>query len=163
MADDVPDAQRSSELREGLGDMVTDMLTFWLFGPIDAAYEAGRSDERFGPVKLIVWTIIAIGVGAGIVGLRHLLFGSSSGMGWAIAVVPLVLPVVGALAHRPPRRWPGLAVGVLAGAPAGLAVGVATASSLGSPWHGFAGLSSGFLVGMIGFALVTGVRRRGVA
>ncbi|MFC6883830.1 MULTISPECIES: hypothetical protein [Actinomadura] len=141
--------------------MAADMLSFWWFGADGGgAYEPGRSDERFGPVKLLVWTAVAIAAAAGMLGLR-LLFGGPPTAGWAIAAVPLVLPVVGALAHRPPRRWRGVAVGVLIGTPVGLAVGASTASPLGSLWSGHLGLSSAFLAGAAGFASVTGAARRG--
>ncbi|MDL4773850.1 MULTISPECIES: hypothetical protein [Thermomonosporaceae] len=130
------------------------MLAFWWF-EVGSAYEPGRSDERFGPVKLIVWTIIAVAVAAAGLGVKLLLFGGPPVVGWAVAVVPLMLPMVGALAHRPPRRWLGLLVAVLFGALVGIAVGTSTASPLGSLWSGFVGLSSAFLVGAVGFALVT--------
>ncbi len=152
--DDRSDASRVPGWRQGLGDMLADMLTFWWFESSEA-YEPGRSDERFGPVKLIVWTVVAVAVAAAGLGVKLSLFGGPPVVGWAVAAVPLMLPMVGALAHRPPRRWPGLAVAVLLGALVGGAVGASTAAPLGSLWSGFVGLSSAFLVGAAGFALVT--------
>ncbi|MFC4534494.1 hypothetical protein [Sphaerisporangium dianthi] len=138
--------------RSGIGDLVADMFSYWTFGL--GSYSAGESDRAYGPVKLVIWTVVAIGVAAAVSALRIALFGEPTA-GWGIALVPLIMPLVGALAHRP-RHWvPGLVLGAGAGVLTAVGLGIDLGSSIGSFWGGMAAVSAGFLVCSIVFAAVT--------
>lgn len=137
--------------RTGIGDMVAELIGFWTFGPEPHASE---HNVRYHPVKLVIWTIVAIGVSAAVSAVRLALFGEPRA-GWAVALFPLVPPLTGALAHRPPRYVPALVAGIAAGLVTALMIGIDLGTSLSSFWTGFAGMSAGFLACSVVFAAVT--------
>ncbi|RVX38596.1 hypothetical protein EDD27_0918 [Nonomuraea polychroma] len=134
-----------------VGGMIGELLSFWAFGP-DA--HGSEHFHRYHPVKLVVWTLVAIAVSAVVSAVRVALFGEPT-VGWAIALFPLLLPLTGAVAHQPPRYVAGLAWGPAAGLVTSLLLGIDIGSSLGSFWTGFASVCAGFLVCSMVFAAVT--------
>jgi hypothetical protein len=111
--------------------------------------------HRYHPVKLVLWTLVAIALTAVVYAARVALFGEPK-VGWGIALFPLLLPLTGAVAHRPPRYVAGLASGLAAGLVTALMLlGVDLGSSLSSFWMGFASVCAGFLVCSVVFAAVT--------
>ncbi|WP_067175458.1 hypothetical protein [Microtetraspora niveoalba] len=142
--------------KSGIGDLVAGLLSFWAFGI--GTYEAGESDRAYGPVRLIVWTLVSIGVAAAVSAVRITLFGEPRA-GWGIVLIPLVLPMVGAVSHRP-RRWQGGAIaGVAAGVLVAVWLGVDMGSSVSAFWGGFIAVAAGFLVCSAVFAAVARPRR----
>ncbi|MFF3666096.1 hypothetical protein [Microtetraspora malaysiensis] len=140
--------------KSGIGDLVADLLSYWTFGAGDYT----GSSRPYGPVRLIVWTALSIGVAASVSAVRIALFGEPRA-GWAIALVPLIMPMVGALAHRP-RRWQGgLALGAATGVLTAVGLGIDMSSSVNGFWSGFIAISAGFLVCSAMFAAITWPRR----
>jgi hypothetical protein len=134
-----------------IGDMIGELLSFWALGPDVYASEHNR---RYHPVKLVVWTLVAIAVSAGVTAARLALFGEPTA-GWAIALFPLLLPLTGALAHKPARYGPALGWGLAAGLVTALLLGIDLGTTLSSFWSGFAAMCAGFLVCSVVFAAVT--------
>ncbi|GAA5084794.1 hypothetical protein HNP84_010156 [Thermocatellispora tengchongensis] len=144
--------EEARDWRAGLGDVVGEFVSFWLFGL--GGYEGEATSRGYGPVKLVVWTVAAIGVAALVSAVRIAVFGEPR-TGWAIALFPLILPMVAAVAHRP-RRWRGgLGLGVVAGVLVAAGIGIDLGGSLGSFWSGLAAISAGFLACSVVFAAVT--------
>ncbi|WP_327584025.1 hypothetical protein OHA25_50790 [Nonomuraea sp. NBC_00507] len=143
--------KRPEDDKPNIGDLIGELLSFWAFGP--DAY-ASEHNVRYHPVKLVIWTFVAIGVAAAVSAVRLAMFGEPR-VGWAVALVPLLLPLTGALAHKPPRYVPGLVWGLTAGLVTALLLGIDLGSSLGSFWTGFASVCAGFLVCSVVFAAVT--------
>ncbi|MEV4800133.1 hypothetical protein AB0K18_08950 [Nonomuraea sp. NPDC049421] len=137
--------------RADLGDMIGELLSFWTFGP---EAHASEHNVRYHPVKLVIWTVVAIGVSAVVSAVRLALFGEPTA-GWAVALFPLVLPLTGALAHRPPRYVPALAGGLVAGLVVALLLGIDLGQSYSSFWAGLAAMCAGFLACSVVFAAVT--------
>ncbi|MEU0477564.1 hypothetical protein ABZ260_00030 [Streptosporangium sp. NPDC006013] len=154
--DDEKDGENLQDWKTGVGEMVADLFSYWMFGP--GAYTAGESDRQYGPVKLVIWTVFAIGIAAAVSALRIALFGEPRA-GWGIALVPLILPMVGALAYRPRHYIPGLVLGVIAGLLTTVGLGLDLGSTTSSFWGGLAVVSAGFLVCSVVFAAVTWPRR----
>ncbi|WP_433414201.1 hypothetical protein ACQP1V_33400 [Microtetraspora malaysiensis] len=48
--------------KSGIGDLVADLLSYWTFGAGDYT----GSSRPYGPVRLIVWTALSIGVAAAV-------------------------------------------------------------------------------------------------
>ncbi|HEX4816829.1 MAG TPA: hypothetical protein VFV66_29150 [Nonomuraea sp.] len=143
--------KESENDRPHIGDMVAELLSFWAFGP--DAY-ASEHNVRYHPVKLVVWTVVAIAVVAGLSAARVAFFGEPTG-GWAVMLFPLLLPLTGALAHRPPGYAGGLVSGVAAGLFAALLLGIDFGTTLSGFWAGLAAVCAGFLVCSVVFAAVT--------
>ncbi|MFD1540951.1 hypothetical protein [Nonomuraea guangzhouensis] len=137
--------------KQNIGDMIGELLSFWTLGP--DAY-AAEHNTRYHPVKLVIWTLVAVGVSAAVSAVRLALFGEPTA-GWAVALFPLVLPLVGALAHKPPRYVAALGWGLGVGLVTALLLGIDIGSSLSSFWTGFASVCAGFLVCSAVFAAVT--------
>ncbi|RBQ14956.1 hypothetical protein DP939_37860 [Spongiactinospora rosea] len=131
--------------------MIGELLTFWTFGPDAYASEHNR---RYHPLKLVIWTVVAVGVSAVVTAVRLALSGEPRA-GWAVALFPLVLPLTGAVAHKPPRYVPGLVAGVSAGLVTALLLGIDLGTSLSSFWSGFAAMCAGFLACSVVFSAVT--------
>ncbi|MGN9841051.1 hypothetical protein ACTMTI_23290 [Nonomuraea sp. H19] len=129
--------------------MIGELLAFWMFGDV-----SGEHNLRYHPVKLVIWTLVAIAVSAVVSAARLALFGEPR-TGWAIALLPLLLPLTGALAHKPPRYVPGLTWGLAAGLVAALLLGIDMGTTLSSFWAGFTAVCAGFLVCSVVFAAIT--------
>jgi hypothetical protein len=143
--------KRREDDKPHLDGIFGELVSFWVFGP---NAEASEHNYRYHPLKLVIWTIAAIGVSAVVSAVRLALFGEPT-VGWAVALFPLVLPLTGALAHRPPRYVPGLVTGLAAGLVTALLLGIDLGSSLSSFWTGFAAMCVGFLMCSVVFAAVT--------
>nr|WP_055502687.1 hypothetical protein [Nonomuraea pusilla] len=139
--------------RPDLGGMVVELLAYWTFGG-DPHAAGETTGHGYGPVRLVVWTVAAIGVAAAVSAVRIALFGEPTA-GWGIALLPLLLPLTGAVAHRPPGYVPALVSGVAAGLVAALLLGIDLGTTLSSFWAGFGAVSAGFLVCSVVFAVVT--------
>ncbi|WP_188194718.1 hypothetical protein [Nonomuraea sp. SYSU D8015] len=131
--------------------MIGELLSFWAFGP--DAY-ASEHNLRYSPAKLVVWTLVAIAVSTIVSAARLSLVGEPRA-GWAIALFPLLVPLTGAVAHKPPNYVPALVWGLKAGMVTALLIGIDMGTTLSSFWAGFAGLCSGFLVCSVVFAAIT--------
>lgn len=145
------DSKESDDDKPDIGELAGELLSFWAFGP-DA--HASEHNLRYHPVKLVVWTLVAIAVAAGVTAVKLALFGEPRA-GWAVTLFPLLLPLTGALAHRPPRYVAALVSGVTAGLVAALLLGIDMGTTLSGFWAGFAAMCAGFLVCSVVFAAVT--------
>ncbi|TMR97472.1 hypothetical protein [Nonomuraea basaltis] len=144
--------KRPDDDKPDIGDMIGELLSYWAFGP--DAHASGEHNLRYHPVKLVVWTLVAIAVSAVLSAVRLALFGEPR-VGWAVALFPLLLPLTGALAHKPPRYVPALAWGLAAGAVTALLLGIDVGASLSSFWTGFVAVCAGFLLCSVVFAAIT--------
>ncbi|MFI7700449.1 hypothetical protein [Nonomuraea sp. NPDC049480] len=131
--------------------MIEELLSFWMFGSVGSTSE---HNLRYHPAKLVIWTLVAIAVAAAVSWVKLALFGEPRA-GWATTLLPLLLPLTGAVAHRPPRYVAALAWGLAAGVVTALLIGIDMGTTLSSFWAGFAGVCAGFLVCSVVFAAVT--------
>jgi hypothetical protein len=143
--------KRPEDDKPDIGEMIRELLAYWTFG-----WDSYTSEHnvRYHPVKLVVWMLVAIAVSAGVSAARIALFGEPVA-GWAIVLFPLLIPLTGAVAHRPPRHVPALAWGLAAGGVTALLIGIDMGTTLSSFWAGFAGVCAGFLVCSVVFAAIT--------
>ncbi|WP_188189917.1 hypothetical protein [Nonomuraea sp. SYSU D8015] len=143
--------QSPDDGKPDIGDMIGDLLSFWMLGSIGSTSE---HNLRYHPVKLVVWTLVAIAVATVVSAVKLALFGEPRA-GWATTLIPLLLPLTGAVAHRPPRYASALAGGLAAGVVTALLIGIDMGTTLSSFWAGFAGVCAGFLACSVVFAAVT--------
>ncbi|MEV6150359.1 hypothetical protein AB0L53_08450 [Nonomuraea sp. NPDC052129] len=131
--------------------MIGELFSYWTFG-LDA-HASGEHNLRYHPVKLVVWALVAIAVSAVMSAVRLALFGEPQA-GWTVALFPLLLPLTGAVAHKPPRYAPALFWGLAAGGVTAVLLGIDVATTLSSFWAGFAAVCAGFLVCSVVFAAI---------
>ncbi|WP_433258419.1 hypothetical protein ACQPYK_23455 [Streptosporangium sp. CA-135522] len=142
---------RPDDDKPDIGGVIDDLLSFWVFGSIGST---SQHNLRYHPVKLVIWTLVAIAVAAVVSAVKLALFGEPRS-GWATTLFPLLVPLTGAMAHRPPRYVSALAGGLVAGVVTALLIGIDMGTTLSSFWAGFAGVCSGFLACSVLFAAVT--------
>ncbi|MBF8184671.1 hypothetical protein ITP53_02695 [Nonomuraea sp. K274] len=140
--------EKSGEDRPDFIDMIGEQLAYWTFGP--DPHMSGAPGSSYTPVRLVVWTLVAIAVSAGVSAVRLALSEKPPQVGVAMVLIPLLLPLIGALAHKPPRHVLALGCGLAAGVGTALALGID-----GPYWTAFAAVCAGFLVCSVVFAAVT--------